>query len=152
MLVANPEVGDALTATGKKLRVAVTAAFLALLLAGTAVGDDEHFPFGPFRMYSTRNELDGQVNAARVRITTQEGELDLSIEPRSFGLRRAEIEGQIPRIVEDPDLLEHLGHAYENIHPGVRAESVELYFVITDLEGGRPVSEMEKTIATWTAP
>ena len=39
---------------------------LGLLLAGTVWGDDDAFPFGPFRMYSTRNDPNAPVISTRV--------------------------------------------------------------------------------------
>ena len=74
---------------------AVTA---VLLLAGTFWGQDDDFPFGPFRMYSTapdptpwRNPgRGGHVSGRVVRFTERNG-----------GIRRAEIEGQQQESVAD---------------------------------------------------
>ena len=119
------------------------------LLAGTAWGDDDHFPFGPFRMYSTTNELDGTVNAIRFRATNAAGE---QLEPRSqdFGLRPAEINGQVSRFRSDPSLLEHLATAYSRLHPeDPRLVEIELRYGLHQLEDGRPVSYSEESVATW---
>lgn len=127
----------------------MTVLVLAALLAGTAWGDDDHFPFGPFRMYSTTNELDGTVNAVRFRATDAEGE---QLEPRSqdFGMRPAEINGQVARFRSDPSLLEKLAVAYERLHPDAAPlVEIELRYGLHQLEDGRPVSYSEESVATW---
>ena len=126
-----------------------TALVVALLLLGTFKGDDDHFPFGPFRMYSTTNELDGTVNAIRFQARNEAGEL---LQPRSqdFGLRPAEINGQVARIRRDPGLLGELASVYERIHPD-RPPLVELQlrYGLHQLSNGRPVAYSEEEVATW---
>ena len=121
----------------------------AALLAGTAWGDDDHFPFGPFRMYSTTNELDGTVNAIRFRATNADGEV---LEPRSqqFGMRPAEINGQVGRFRRDPALMAHLAAAYSRLHPEAPPlVEIELRYGLHQLRDGRPVSFSEEEVATW---
>lgn len=122
---------------------------MLLLLLGTFKGDDDHFPFGPFRMYSTTNELNGTVNAIRFQARDEEGRL---LQPRSqdFGLRPAEINGQVSRIRRDPELLGELASVYERIHPE-RPPLVELQlrYGLHQLSNGRPVAYSEEEVATW---
>lgn len=126
-----------------------TAAVITLLLIGTFKGDDDHFPFGPFRMYSTTNDLNGTVNAIRFLARNEAGEV---LEPRAqdFGLRPAEINGQVARIREDPELLGQLASVYERIHPD-REPLVELQlrYGLHQLSDGRPVAYSEEEVATW---
>ena len=63
-----------------------------LLLAGTFVGQDDDFPFGPFRMYSTRDDPDGTVVSTRVEAVDTGGTLRV-VDESSTGLKRAEVEG-----------------------------------------------------------
>ena len=129
--------------------MAMTVLVLAALLAGTAWGDDDHFPFGPFRMYSTTNELDGTVNAIHFRATNAAGE---RLEPRSqdFGMRPAEINGQVSRFRSDPSLMEHLATAYSRLHPDAPPlVEIELRYGLHQLRDGRPVSYSEESLATW---
>lgn len=138
-----------MTETGRRVRFGATAAVVLLLLLGTFKGDDDHFPFGPFRMYSTTNELDGTVNAIRFQARNEEGEV---LQPRAqdFGLRPAEINGQVARIRRDPELLGVLASVYERIHPD-RAPLVELQlrYGLHQLSNGRPVAYSEEEVATW---
>lgn len=138
-----------LTAGGRALRMTMTVLVLAALLAGTAWGDDDHFPFGPFRMYSTTNDLDGTVNAIRFRAIDADG---VHLEPRSqdFGMRPAEINGQVARFRAAPSLLEHLATAYARLHPDAAPLiEIELRYGLHQLRDGRPVSYSEESVATW---
>jgi hypothetical protein len=109
-----------LSKAGRAVRLAVTAMVLLLLVAGTVWGDDDEFPFGPFRMYSTRDDPDRPVVTTRVvGITASGGELVLS--GGEVGLRLAEFEGQLPRIEDHPQLLALLADAYAHRHPAAPA-------------------------------
>ncbi len=119
------------------------------LLAGTAWGDDDHFPFGPFRMYSTTNDLDGTVNVVRFSAVDATG-AELAPRSQDFALRPAEVNGQVARFRAVPALLENLATAYARVHPDrpplVR---IELKHGFHHLEDGRPVAYSEETVAVW---
>jgi hypothetical protein len=130
-----------------------TAAVVVLLILGTFWGQDDHFPFGPFRMYSTRNSLDGRVNAARLELKFADGEsAQVGISPASVGLRLAEVEGQQDRFEARPRLLGHLAETYGRLHPKAPpVVGVRLFDVIVRLRGGRPSgTPVEGTLATWS--
>lgn len=140
-----------LTGGARRARLAVAAVVCGLLLAGTAWGQDDHFPFGPFRMYATRQRLDGTTSWYQLEATTVEGQR-IFLPGSAYGLRRAELEGQIPRIVDDPSLLGQLAVAYGRRRPD-GPELVELRLVKSSqqLEDGSPVGEPEhRVVATWT--
>ncbi len=105
-----------LTATGRRVRLIATSIVLALMLAGTVWGNDDEFPFGPFRMYSTRNDPNTPVISTRVVGLTAAGE-EVRLSGGEVGLRRAEFEGQVSRIRENPELLGLLADSYEDSHP-----------------------------------
>jgi hypothetical protein len=105
-----------LTAAGRRVRLIATAIVLALMLAGSVWGNDDEFPFGPFRMYSTRNDPNTPVISTRVvGLTAADEEVRLS--GGEVGLRRAEFEGQVSRIRENPELLGLLADSYADAHP-----------------------------------
>ena len=62
-----------LSPLGRRLRGGATAAVLVLTLLGTAYGDDDHFPVGPFRMFSTKTSRDGAVKVSLIRGVTVDG-------------------------------------------------------------------------------
>jgi hypothetical protein len=87
-----------------RLRLTVAAVALALLVAGTVWGSDDDFPVGPFRMYATAARPTGNVRTAELWGVRADGTRVL-LEAHDVGLRRAELEGQLPRFREDPALL-----------------------------------------------
>jgi hypothetical protein len=123
---------------GRRARLTATLAVLALLLAGTLWGTDASFPFGPFKMYSTRADVDSPVVSTRVVGLTGAGE-EVRLSGGEVGLRRAEFEGQLPRLVDDPALLVTLAETYARRHPGgpalVEVQVVQRHFELAD---GRP--------------
>jgi hypothetical protein len=110
---------------------------LALLLAGTVWGNDDEFPFGPFRMYSTRNDPNAPVISTRAVGLTAAGE-EVRLSGGQVGLRRAEFEGQIDRIRQHPELLGLLADAFVDAHPSapelVSVQVVQRRFELSDGE------------------
>jgi hypothetical protein len=136
-------------------RLVATMAVIGALVVGTFWGQDDHFPFGPFRMYSVRNELDGRIRGARVELETASGEgRELPINPGDFGLRRAEVEGQVDRFEADPELLGALAGAYETFNPeDAPVSELSLFYQVTLLRRGRPSGPVGvEPIGTWVRP
>jgi hypothetical protein len=102
---------ESLRPRGIAARLVATALGLVLLLAGTLVGTDDAFPFGPFRMFATTNSWDEPISIARAQITDADGRT-IELTPANSGVRRAEIEGQLARFRADPGLLAGLADAY----------------------------------------
>ncbi len=122
---------------------------MAALLAGTAWGDDEHFPFGPFRMYSTRNDPNGTVMDVRLRGTTSRGE-EISLRTGAFGLRPAEVDGLINRFADDSKLAAYLAEAYEDLNRRPHLDRLEVIRRIYRLKESRPAAYHEKTYGVWS--
>jgi hypothetical protein len=135
----------------RRRRGVATIAVVGALVVGTFWGDDDNWPFGPFRMYSVRNELDGRVRVPRIELLLANGNhLDTKIEPNTFALRVAEVEGQVEKLENDPSLLRHFEFTYAELNPGTAIVGVRLYYEITQLDNGRPIgSTTQTTIATW---
>jgi hypothetical protein len=133
--------GLPLTAAGRVGRLLATAVVLALILAGTLWGDDDEFPFGPFRMYSTRADPNAPVVSTRTVGVTAAGE-EVRLSGGEVGLRRAEFEGQLDRIEARPELLGLLADAFAETHPSaphlVAVQVVQRRF---ELEKGRQTGE-----------
>ena len=116
-----------LSPASRRTRLAVTAVILALMLGGTVWGDDSEFPFGPFRMYSTRNDPNTPVISTRVVGLTAAGE-EIRLSGGAVGLRRAEFEGQVDRLRENPSLLASLAEVYAERNPAAE-EMVEVQVI-----------------------
>jgi hypothetical protein len=143
---------DTLTARGRAGRVLVTLVGGILLLAGTAWGQDDHFPFGPFRMYAGYNPPDEPAPDTRVEGVDRTGAVIVLNELNS-GIRRAEIEGQQPRYVAEPTLLRQVAAAYADRNPGapglVEVRIVTRWHGIRD---SRPTgTHTDELIVSWRA-
>ncbi|MGY1857914.1 hypothetical protein [Modestobacter sp. SYSU DS0290] len=135
-----------LSPAGRRARLAAAVVVLALLLAGTVWGNDDEFPFGPFRMYSTRANPDTPVISTRVVGLTPAG-AEVRLSGGEVGLRRAEFEGQLPRIAEDPALLGLLADSYAEQHPDA-PELTEVLVVQRrfELAGGQQTGAFEDRV------
>jgi hypothetical protein len=145
-----PDTGETgvvtLSPIGRRARLAATAVVLALLLGGTVWGNDSEFPFGPFRMYSTRADPDRPVVSTRVVGVTADGD-EVPLSGGEVGLRRAEFEGQLPRLVEEPELLGLLAGSYAEGHPD--AEPLVAVRVVQRrhaLDDGRRTGEVTESV------
>lgn len=135
-----------LTSAGRRSRLAAVVVILALLLAGTVWGDDDAFPFGPFRMYSTRNDPNAPVISTRAVGLTAAGE-EVRLSGGQVGLRRAEFEGQIDRLREHPELLGLLADAFAQADPDApEVVAVQMVHRKYELADGKPTGDYTDTV------
>lgn len=141
-----------LTTRGRRLRVLVTVVGAVVLLWGTFWGTDDDFPFGPFKMYSHANSPDGFVSSNRLEAVDATGRR-LKLTDSATGLRRAEIEGQIPRFLDDPELLASVADAYADRHPDAPALArIEIIRRRYQLEDHEPTGDVAETVVvSWEA-
>ncbi|GAA3517042.1 hypothetical protein [Actinocatenispora rupis] len=138
--------------TGRWVRIAVTVLGAALLLAGTLVGQDDDFPFGPFRMYATADRLDEPVTDTRLSAVDASGRR-FALTDDATGFRRAEVEGQLPRFEKHPELLSGLATAYARRQPGrPRLVRIDVVVRLIELRDGRPTGKYtQRTVVSWSA-
>ncbi len=134
------------------MRAGVTVLVGVLLLAGTLFGQDDAFPFGPFRMYASAEDLDAPVLDTRVEAVDVTGRRFVLTEADT-GIRRAEVEGQLGRFAAHPALLAALASAYAARHPGappiVRVQVIQRWH---QRRGGLPTGTYHDSVAvTWDA-
>jgi hypothetical protein len=140
-----------MSTAGRRARLVATAVVGLLVLAGTAWGVDDHFPFGPFRMYSTAPDPDAPAPDTRVEGTDATGGTVLLTEANS-GLRRAEIEGQLDAYRADPARLRQVAVAYGQRSPAA-PELVEVRIVVRwhGITDARPTGTVtDEVVARWT--
>ena len=106
-----------MTQTGRRLRLGVAALVFGVLAVGTLWGDDDHFPFGPFRMYASTHPVDGTTTWFELEGVTATGER-LVLADGAYGMRRAELEARVGWYGEEPSRLAALADAYAKRHPG----------------------------------
>jgi hypothetical protein len=141
---------ERLSPRGRVTRVAVTLVVVVLTFAGTIAGNDNHFPFAPFQMFSIADDPNQPIMVLRtdgIDVTGARIELD----ERNAGVRRAEIEAQIDRFKADPSLLRSVQDAYAARNPG-RPPLVEVDIVEVQhhLRNARPTGVItEVVLARW---
>ena len=124
----------------------------AVLLAGTAVGTDDWFPLGPFRMYTNRAAPTGDVRGVTIEAVDASGR-SRTVGGGDVGLRHAELEGQLWRFEAEPELLASIAAAYASVHPDAPP------LVVVELrERRRRIEERvladeveERTVARWAS-
>lgn len=139
-----------LTTRGRLIRLVVTVVAAGLLLAGTFWGEDDHFPFGPFKMYASAVDPDSPTVDTRLEATDTAGATVLLTE-RNTGIRRAEVEGQIDRFRAEPELLQVAADAYARRNPDA-PPLAEVRIVIRwhEVRDFTPTGEWEEeVVATW---
>jgi hypothetical protein len=137
--------------SGRLLRLVVVAVVLGLLAWGSWKADDDAFPVGPFVMFAFTTPPDGEVRSAAVEAVDVLGRrAPVLLEPDIVGLRRAEMEGQIPRVIERPDLLGALADSHARLQPTAPAwRQVDLVEHRVQLRDGRAISESTVVLASW---
>lgn len=138
---------------GKAIRITVTAVCLALIVAGTLWGQDDHFPFGPFRMYATTDKLNHPVGSSRMEAVSADGRRFV-FRGGDTGARRAEIEGQMKRFRAHPSLLGSLARAYDRGRPKAkRLVQIQIIVRFYELKNGEPTGKhRDRTAVTWNKP
>jgi hypothetical protein len=136
----------------KTWRLAAAAALIGALAYGSHRGDDDLFPFGPMTQYSFRIDPDGEIRALWLDADDASGKhfrVDLS-NSAAIGVARAELEGQLDKIVADPSRLQALATAWVNLNPDRPA--LTRLVVGTDvitLRGGREAQRRADTLVSW---
>ncbi|MQA93285.1 MAG: hypothetical protein GEV11_01125 [Streptosporangiales bacterium] len=125
---------------------------IGVLLAGSAWGQDDHFPAGPMAQYAFAvPSTGGEIRDTYVLAELDDGSWErVDLSGGGVGLRRAEIEGQLSRLAQDPRLLQGFAVARERLHPAApRYRTVRIMVDITRLHDGRPVHRSTVVRATW---
>lgn len=139
-----------LSPAARAWRAVVGLVVVALVAAGTFVGDDQWWPFAPMSQYAfSVKPQGGVINSPYMEAVTVDGDrvrVDLSRE--ALGLERSEIEGQLGSIVADPSKLQAVAVLHARRQPDeARWRTVMVMNSRTVLgEGG---SRTEETLATW---
>jgi hypothetical protein len=144
---------DTLTHRGRVIRITVTLVVAAAVLFGALWGQDDLFPFGPFRMYSTADKLNSPVDDVRFELIDTTG-ATIELTQYNTGIRRAEIEGQIGRFEADPALLSVVDAAYVSLNPNAPAAvTLQIIDRLHYLKGGIETGQyLDRTMATWSPP
>ncbi len=141
-----------LSRAGLAWRAAVTLGVVGLAVNGSVRGNDVQWPFAPMSQFAFGVNLDGQIRSTYVEADTTAGTtVRVPLTAGGVGLGRAEVEGQLPRLVADPALLQSIAVAAARRHPGwPRYTRLRLRQEVNDLRGGEVVSTHTERLADWT--
>lgn len=141
-----------LSRAGLGWRAAVALAVVGLAVNGSVRGNDVQWPFAPMSQFAFGVDLDGQIRSTYVEADTTAGTtVRVPLTAGGVGLGRAEVEGQLPRLVADPALLQSIAVAAARRHPGwPRYTRLRLRQEVSDLHGGEVVSTHTERLADWT--
>jgi hypothetical protein len=127
---------------------------VALTVYGGVAGTDDLWPFAPQTQFAFYVSPEGQIRSAYVDAVTVDGDqVRVPLNARGVGIARAEIEGQLSRIVADPSLLQNIAVAQRRLHPDQpQYARLILREEVTTLRNGRAESVRQETKATWDVP
>lgn len=139
---------------GRRRRLAATAAAGAAVLYGTVAGAEKMFPAGPMTQYAFYVAPDGRVDSVQVFADTTAGTyMPVHLSPAGVGIKRADVEIQLPAIERDPSRLRSIVVAQRRLHPD-QPQYVRLYVVdtIRPLHDRVPGPPRRVVLVTWTVP
>jgi hypothetical protein len=129
-------------------RVAVTAAVVTTVCLGTWVGNDDWWPFAPMSQYAFSVQNNGVINSLTMDALTVDGDVvRVPLSKEKIGIERAEIEGQAPRIIARPELLQDIAVLHSRLLPHEPAYAV-IYLRNTSTQIGTGAATIY-TLATW---
>jgi hypothetical protein len=132
-------------------RAAATLVLVVLAAHGSIRGDDGHWPFAPMSQFAFGVNLDGQIRSTYIEADTTAGTtVRVPLSVSGVGLGRAEVEGQLPRFVKDPSMLQAIAVAAARRHPDwPRYTRLRLRQEVSQLDDGVVVSTSEEQLADW---
>ena len=143
---------ESLSKRGRTLRLIATAGAAGAICYGTVGGAEKMFPAGPMTQYAFYVAPNGQVDSIQVFADTTAGTyVPVHLSPSGIGVKRADIEIQLPAIERDPSLLRALAVAQRRLHPD-QPQYVRLYVVDTviPLRDRVPRPSYRKVLVTWS--
>ncbi|GAA0037192.1 MULTISPECIES: hypothetical protein [Brevibacterium] len=138
---------------GMGWRIAVTAVALIILTAGQFLNTNDFFPLGSLTQYATAKDLNGEVNSTCIaaQFPGEDEPRRLAFNTATVGIERGDVESQLQRVIDNPELLQTLADSYIRLHPGQpEPEKMILCRDTTQLSNGRSVGEpVTRTLAEW---
>jgi hypothetical protein len=136
---------------GRRWRLTVTAVALGCVAFGTVHGAEKMFPAGPMTQYAFYVSPNGSVDSITVTADTTVGtHVPVELNAAGVGIKRADIEIQLPRIERDPSRLQAIADAQRQLHPSEPGYT-ELYVVDTGvrLQDRVPGAKTARVLVTW---
>lgn len=112
-----PRAARRLPLAGRVWRLAAAVLGISLIIYGTAGGTDDDFPFAPMSMFAFRTDPNGLIASHYLEAVTEQGQR-IRVPMQDVGMSRAQMEGQILKIMADPGLLQILADTQRGLAPG----------------------------------
>ncbi len=132
-------------------RMVVLGLGVLVITAVTLFGSDRTWPFAPMGQYAFSVPDNGEIHSPGIEGQTMSGEIvRLPLSTGGVGIRRAEIEGQIPLLIEQPYRLQAIAVQIKARHPQWPAyQQIRLVDDVTYLRNGTLDRTEHKILATW---
>ena len=145
---------DDVTALGWRWRAAASLLVGLGVLLGTLVGHDRWWPMAPMAQYAFGVEPGGEIRSTYVEGDTTAGTTERVVfGVEGIGLGRAELEGQLDRVVADPSLLQAIAVAHARRLPDEpHYTELRMKQRVSTLVDGLEVSRDHVLLATWVVP
>lgn len=139
---------------GLTVRLLVSASALLVLLLGQLHHTDDYFPLGSMAMFAQARDPEGTVDDTCIegRFDGDSAPTRLAFGAGGVGVARSDLEGNLPRLREDPSGLQGVAEEYARRHP--QAPPLRTIAVCVDryrLHGGGPTGPPEHVVLVeWT--
>ena len=146
----DPALMRRLSGFSRSWRVGLAALGLIILSMAQVISTNDWFPLGSLSQYSYARPLDSPTKSVRIRATTEAGkERGVPLSNAGAGIGRAEIEGQVARIIDNPDMLEGIARGWSGLHPD-EPQFVHLRMerVIRSVKNGIPTGQETVEVLT----
>ncbi|MEU8136663.1 hypothetical protein [Streptodolium elevatio] len=117
-MTSAPAEAKSLSAFQRWWRAVAAALGIALIVHGSLLGNDDQFPFAPMSMFAFRTDPNGNIDSHYLEADTDAGtRVKVPMSRNGAGMGRAELEGQLFKIMADPSLLQNLADTQRRLHP-----------------------------------
>jgi hypothetical protein len=134
-----------LSAISVAWRLIVVVVCLVVLTFAQLTDTDDFFPLSRLSQYALAPGRDGVVKSTYILADNTEGEqVRVPLNATGVGIGRAEVEGQLGRIIDNPSLLQAIANAWAQLHPDQpQYERLYLKRDVYPLVDGKPAGDRE---------
>src|SRR5918996_5203596 len=99
-------------------RLIVVVVCLVVLAGAQLTDTDDYFPLSRLSQYAFAPGADGVVKSTYIQAVNTDGQqVRVPLNAKGVGVGRAEVEGQLRRIIDDPSLLQAIANGWAGLQP-----------------------------------
>ncbi|WTW93245.1 hypothetical protein OG216_07565 [Streptomycetaceae bacterium NBC_01309] len=147
-----PTPASRMSVVGRAWRALAATVGIVLIVYGTTDGTDDNFPFAPMSMFAFRTDPNGFIDSHYLEADTDQGQrIRVDMSNSGIGMSRAQLEGQLYKIVPNPALLQILADTQRRNAP-TAPHYVRIYVMRdrTVLKDGATDHKLTEQLAEWT--